>query len=71
MKRTAALALGATHAVATMAEATEVAREHSNGQGADSAILCAGTVRPEHLGEGVAAIRKAGYLRRRRPERLR
>ncbi|MDT3441542.1 MULTISPECIES: NDMA-dependent alcohol dehydrogenase [unclassified Pseudofrankia] len=60
MKRTAALALGATHAVATMAEATDLARGFTNGQGADSAILCVGVTKPEHIAEGVEAIRKAG-----------
>ncbi|MBL7496373.1 NDMA-dependent alcohol dehydrogenase [Frankia sp. CNm7] len=60
MKRTAALALGATHAVATMAEATDLARGFTNGQGADSAIVCVGVAKPEHVAEGVEAIRKAG-----------
>jgi S-(hydroxymethyl)glutathione dehydrogenase/alcohol dehydrogenase len=60
MKRTAALGLGATHAVATMTEASGLARGFTNGQGADSAILCVGVTSPEHVAEGVAAIRKAG-----------
>ncbi|ONH25088.1 NDMA-dependent alcohol dehydrogenase [Pseudofrankia asymbiotica] len=60
MKRTAALTFGATHAVAAMAEATDLARGFTNGQGADSAILCVGVTRPEHVGEGLEAIRKAG-----------
>ncbi|MBX6391111.1 MAG: NDMA-dependent alcohol dehydrogenase [Frankia sp.] len=60
LKRETALRLGATHAVATMAEATEIARAHTNGQGADAAILCIGVNRPEHIAEGVESIRKAG-----------
>ncbi len=42
-KRLRALDFGATHAVASMAEATAIAKEHSNGQGADSAIVCVGS----------------------------
>ena len=60
MKRTAALKLGATHAVATMAEATEIAKSFTNGQGADSCIVCVGVARPEHVAQAVDAIRKAG-----------
>ncbi|ADP81523.1 NDMA-dependent alcohol dehydrogenase [Pseudofrankia inefficax] len=59
-KLAAALTLGATHAVATMAEATDLARGFTNGQGADAAIVCVGVTRPEHIAAGVAAIRKAG-----------
>ncbi len=60
MKRTAALTLGATHASATMAKAIDLARGFTNGQGADSAILCTGVAKPEHIAQGVEAIRKAG-----------
>jgi S-(hydroxymethyl)glutathione dehydrogenase/alcohol dehydrogenase len=60
MKRVAALALGATHAVASMGEATEIARGLTNGQGADAAILCVGVTEPKHIAEGVESIRKAG-----------
>ncbi|WP_407818359.1 zinc-binding dehydrogenase, partial [Staphylococcus aureus] len=41
-KRDSALKLGATHAVATMEEATDIARSFTNGQGADSAIVTVG-----------------------------
>jgi NDMA-dependent alcohol dehydrogenase len=60
LKRDAALRLGATHAVATMAEATEIARGFTNGQGADSCIVCVGITTGEHIAQGVDAIRKAG-----------
>jgi S-(hydroxymethyl)glutathione dehydrogenase/alcohol dehydrogenase len=60
MKRATALTLGATHAVATMAEATDLARGFTNGQGADAAILCVGVTKPEHIAAGVESIRKAG-----------
>jgi S-(hydroxymethyl)glutathione dehydrogenase/alcohol dehydrogenase len=60
MKRGAALNLGATHAVATMEEATDIARGFTNGQGADSCIVCVGVTSGEHIAQGVDAIRKAG-----------
>jgi NDMA-dependent alcohol dehydrogenase len=60
MKRRAALNLGATHAVASMAEATEIARSFTNGQGADSCIVCVGITAGEHIAQGVDSIRKAG-----------
>ncbi len=59
-KRTTALQLGATHAFADMAEATEYARSITNGQGADSSIICVGVTTGEHIAEGFSAIRKAG-----------
>lgn len=59
-KREQALAVGATHAVATMAEATEIARSFTNGQGADASIVTTGVVTGEHIAEAFAAIRKAG-----------
>ncbi|MCD2195351.1 NDMA-dependent alcohol dehydrogenase [Actinomycetospora endophytica] len=59
-KREKALEFGATHAVATMDEAVEIAREPTDGQGADSAIVTVGVTRPHHVGEAFAAIRKAG-----------
>ena len=59
-KREKAIELGATHAVASMEEAAELARQFTNGQGADSVIITVGILKPEHVGQGVAAIRKAG-----------
>ena len=59
-KRESALAFGATHAVADMAEATEIARSLTNGQGADSSIVTVGVTTGEHIAQGFAAIRKAG-----------
>jgi NDMA-dependent alcohol dehydrogenase len=60
MKRRESLGLGATHAVATMEEATEIARSFTNGQGADSCIVCVGITTGEHIAQGVESIRKAG-----------
>ncbi|WGX97331.1 NDMA-dependent alcohol dehydrogenase [Nocardioides sp. L-11A] len=59
-KREEAKRFGATHAFATMEEAAEIARQHSNGQGADAAIVTVGVVTGEHVGEAFAAIRKGG-----------
>ncbi|WP_326568892.1 zinc-binding dehydrogenase [Amycolatopsis rhabdoformis] len=59
-KREKAKELGATHAVESMAEATELARQFTNGQGADSAIVTVGITTGEHVAQAVSAIRKAG-----------
>lgn len=59
-KRESALSFGATDAVATMQEATELARSLTDGQGADAAIISVGVLRGEHVGQGMRAIRKAG-----------
>jgi NDMA-dependent alcohol dehydrogenase len=60
MKRTASRTFGATHAVATMEEATEIARSMTNGQGADSCIVCIGVTTGDHVAQAVESIRKAG-----------
>jgi NDMA-dependent alcohol dehydrogenase len=60
MKRAASLGLGGTHAVATMEEAADIARSLTNGQGADSCIVCVGVTTGEHIAQGVDSIRKAG-----------
>jgi S-(hydroxymethyl)glutathione dehydrogenase/alcohol dehydrogenase len=59
-KREKAMELGATHAVETMEEATELAQSFTNGQGADSAIVTVGVTTAEHVGQAFNAIRKAG-----------
>jgi NDMA-dependent alcohol dehydrogenase len=60
LKRTTALALGATHAVATIEEGADLARSFTNGQGADSCIVCIGVTTGEHIAAGVEAVRKGG-----------
>jgi NDMA-dependent alcohol dehydrogenase len=60
MKRSASIGFGATHAVATMEEATEIARGFTNGQGADSCIVCIGVTTGDHVAQAVESIRKAG-----------
>jgi NDMA-dependent alcohol dehydrogenase len=59
-KQTTALKLGATHAAGTMAEAMEIVGPLTNGQGADSCIVCVGVTSGAHIAEGVDAIRKGG-----------
>jgi S-(hydroxymethyl)glutathione dehydrogenase/alcohol dehydrogenase len=62
LKRNFALGCGATHAFATIAEATEYAKSVTNGQGADSAILTMGTLEEADTPSGFAAIRKGGTV---------
>ncbi len=62
LKREMAGQLGATDAVATMDEATSLAQSLTNGQGADSAIICTGVLQPEHVRQAFTAIRKAGTV---------
>lgn len=62
MKREIAESVGATHSFATMDEATEFARAHTNGQGADSAVVCTGVLQSEHVEAAFGAIRKAGTV---------
>jgi S-(hydroxymethyl)glutathione dehydrogenase/alcohol dehydrogenase len=59
-KREKAKELGATHAFDSMEEAAELARQFTNGQGADSAIVTVGVTKPEHVAQAFSAIRKAG-----------
>jgi NDMA-dependent alcohol dehydrogenase len=59
-KRRKAAELGATHTFAGIEEATEVARELTDGQGADSAIVTIGVLTGEAVAQAFAAVRKAG-----------
>jgi NDMA-dependent alcohol dehydrogenase len=61
-KREKALELGATDAFETVEEAAELARSLTNGQGADSAVVCPGVIKGEHVGQAFSAIRKAGTV---------
>ena len=61
-KREVATSLGATHAFASIGEAADYARSVTNGQGADSAIVCVGVTDGNHLAEAVDAIRKGGTV---------
>jgi len=57
-----ASAFGATHCYTDIAEAAEMARSLTNGQGADAVIVTIGVVHGEHIAQAVAAIRKAGTV---------
>ena len=61
-KREKAMEFGATHAFADIAEADELAKSLTNGQGADSVIVTIGVVKGEHVGQAFAATRKAGTV---------
>jgi NDMA-dependent alcohol dehydrogenase len=61
-KRETALKLGATHAVTTIEEAAELARDVTGGQGADGAVVAIGVVEPLHVAAAFSAIRKGGVV---------
>jgi len=61
-KRTKALEFGATHAVATGAEAFEKAFELTQGVGADYAVVTVGVVGSQVVEEAFNATRKAGTV---------
>jgi len=62
LKRETAESLGATHSCENMAEATELAKSFTNGQGADVAIVTVGVTEPEHVAEAFGSIRKLGTV---------
>ena len=62
MKQEVAEQLGATHSFSSMAEATDFARSVTNGQGADSTIVCTGVLTPDHVTDAFSSIRKAGTV---------
>lgn len=59
-KRSMALKLGATHSYSSLAEAEEIVRELTNGQGADSVVVAVGVTTPEHVGAAFTMTRKGG-----------
>jgi S-(hydroxymethyl)glutathione dehydrogenase/alcohol dehydrogenase len=61
-KRDTALQLGATDAVETIQQATQLAQELTNGQGADNAIVTVGVLKGEHIGQAFDAVRKGGTI---------
>lgn len=62
MKRELAGKVGATAAFDSIDEAIGYARERTNGQGADSAIVCTGVLEQEHVRQAFDSIRKAGTV---------
>ena len=61
-KRQEALKFGATDAVATITQATDLAQSLTNGQGAASAIITIGVVTEDDVGAAIDSIRKAGTV---------
>ncbi|MGI9595830.1 MAG: NDMA-dependent alcohol dehydrogenase [Acidimicrobiales bacterium] len=62
LKQEVAATLGATESFAMIDEATARARDLTNGQGADSTIICTGVLLPEHVRQAFDSIRKAGIV---------
>lgn len=61
-KREVAKALGATHAVSDMDEATALAQGYTNGQGAAVTIITVGLVEGEHVSQAFSSVRKDGTV---------
>ncbi|MDA8043971.1 MAG: NDMA-dependent alcohol dehydrogenase [Actinomycetota bacterium] len=61
-KREASIQMGATDAVASIAEAAELAGSLTDGQGADSAIITVGVLTAEDVGSAFNAVRKGGTV---------
>jgi NDMA-dependent alcohol dehydrogenase len=61
-KRAKAPLFGATDVAATVAEAADLARSLTNGQGADAAILTVGLVRGPDITDALGAIAKGGTV---------
>jgi S-(hydroxymethyl)glutathione dehydrogenase/alcohol dehydrogenase len=61
-KRQVAETLGATHSFADVAEATELVRSITDGQGADAAILTMGSPTNADVADAFAAIGKGGTV---------
>lgn len=57
-----ALEFGASEAYESIAASMDRIQQLTHGQGADVAILCAGLVHNDLIGDGLQAIRKAGTL---------
>ncbi|WP_018178071.1 NDMA-dependent alcohol dehydrogenase [Jongsikchunia kroppenstedtii] len=61
-KRTKALELGATHAFASMEEATPVVGEITWGKMANTAIITVGHIKGEHIQQALSSVGKAGQV---------
>lgn len=61
-KREHSMNFGATDACSSIEEADQLAREMTNGQGADVVIVTVGVTKSEHLGQAFSAVGKAGTL---------
>lgn len=61
-KRDFAMGVGATHSCADMKEATELAKQLTNGHGADSTAITLGTFKPDHLKIALESVGKNGIV---------
>jgi len=61
-KRTTALTVGATHAVATAEEAHELAQQLTYGVGADQSLITVGVASEQVVSDAFAAVRKRGIV---------
>ena len=61
-KQKVAADFGATHSFATLAEADDLAKSITNGQGADATIITVGVVTAEHVSAALDSVRKAGTV---------
>lgn len=61
-KQETAKLFGATHAAGSVEEAAELARQLTDGQGADSAVIAVGVRDSSIVGQALRAIRKAGTV---------
>lgn len=61
-KRDSALKFGATHVCATIAEAGDIVRSLTGGQGADSAIITVGVLTGQDVADAFSTLRKGGTV---------
>jgi len=61
-KRDAAMRVGATHGCASIEEATQLAKDLTQGHGADATAITLGTLRPEHLMQALESVGKTGTV---------
>ena len=61
-KRESAIEFGATDAVETIEQATELVRDRTDGQGADATLITCGIVNGMHISQALDSIRKAGTV---------
>ena len=61
-KRDFALQVGATHGCASIEEATELAKQLTDGHGADATAITLGTLNAEHLRQALESVGKNGIV---------
>ncbi len=61
-KRDFAMRVGATHGCASIEEASELAKELTDGHGADANAITLGTLKPEHMLQALESVGKNGVV---------